>query len=73
MEENSHEPDQPNLEDLISLKEAASLSGLSHDHLRRLAGRGDLWAKKIGRDWLTTEEAIKEYLAQERRPGPKSS
>ena len=71
MDNKSTENAQPNLEDLISLKEAASLSGLSHDHLRRLAGRGDLWAKKIGRDWLTTQKALEEYLAQERRPGPK--
>jgi hypothetical protein len=45
MENNPNDSNQPNLEDLISLKEAAALSGLSHDHLRRLAGRGDLWAK----------------------------
>lgn len=73
MENKSHNIDQLNLEDLISLKEAAAISGLSHDHLRRLAGRGDLWAKKIGRDWLTTEKAVKEYLARKRRPGPKAN
>jgi excisionase family DNA binding protein len=64
--------DQPELDDLISLKEAAKISGLSHDHLRRLAGQGDLWAKKIGRDWVTTERAVKKYLARDRRPGPKN-
>ena len=63
--------DQPGLDELITLSEAAELSGLSHDHLRRLAGRGDLKAKKIGRDWLTKERAVREYLAQDRRPGPK--
>ncbi len=71
MDNKSNENTQPNLEDLISLKEAAAISGLSHDHLRRLAGKGDLWAKKIGRDWLTTEKALGEYLSKERRPGPK--
>jgi len=73
MDNKSNENDQPNLEDLISLKEAAALSGLSHDHLRRLAGSGNLWAKKMGRDWLTTVKALEEYLAKERRPGPKSN
>lgn len=63
--------DQPNLDKLITLGEAAEICGLSHDHLRRLAGRGDLRAKKIGRDWLTTERAVRDYMAQERRPGPK--
>jgi len=60
------------LDELITLKEAAKFCGLSHDHLRRLAGRGDLQAKKIGRDWVTTERAVREYLAQDRRPGPKT-
>ena len=62
---------QPSLDELITLSEASRISGLSHDHLRRLAGRGDLKAKKMGRDWVTTERSVKEYLAQNRRPGPK--
>ena len=63
--------DQTSINDLISLSEAAKLSGLSHDHLRRLAGQGEFWAKKIGRFWVTTEQAVNEYLARNRRPGPK--
>ena len=63
--------DQPGLDEFISLKDAAEICELSHDHLRRLAGKGDLWAKKIGRDWVTTERAVREYLARDRRPGPK--
>lgn len=62
---------QPNLDELISLRQAAKKSGLSHDHLRRLAGQGKIWAKKIGRNWVTTEEAVKQYLTQGLRPGPK--
>jgi excisionase family DNA binding protein len=65
--------DQPRLEELISLEEAAKLSGLTADHLRRLVRQGDLWGKKIGRNWVTTEQAIKEYLARDRRPGPKTN
>ena len=65
------EMDQPKLDDLISLEEAAKLSGLTADHLRRLVRQGDLWGKKIGRNWVTTEQAVKEYLARDRRPGPK--
>jgi hypothetical protein len=63
--------EQPKLDDLISLHEASMLSGLSHDHLRRLAGQGKLWAKKIGRNWVTTEQAVREYLSLDRRSGPK--
>lgn len=68
---NNEEIGQPGTDDLISLSVASRLCGLSPDHLRRLAGRGDLKAKKIGRDWLTTMRAIEEYLARNRRPGPK--
>ena len=73
MPDQNKESDSPSgLDELITLGEAAKLSGLSHDHLRRLAGRGDLKAKKIGRDWVTTERAVREYLAKDRRPGPKT-
>ena len=63
--------DQPGLGELISLSEAAELSGLHPDHLRRLVRQGDLWGQKIGRNWVTTTRAVREYLAQNRRPGPK--
>jgi len=62
---------QPGLNELISLSEAAELSGLSPDHLRRLVRQGDLWGKKIGRNWVTTTQAIREYLVRDRKPGPK--
>ena len=55
----------------ISLAKAADLSGLSHDHLRNLVRSGTLWGTKIGRTWVTTEAAVKDYLAKERRRGPK--
>jgi hypothetical protein len=61
----------PNFDDLISLKSAAVSSGLSADHLRRLAGQGEIWAKKIGRNWVTTKTAVSKYLARNRHPGPK--
>jgi hypothetical protein len=63
------------LDDLISLQEAAKIGGLSADHLRRLVEHGDLWGKKIGRNWITSKQAILNYLAKDRRPGrkPKNS
>ena len=63
--------DQLGLNELITLQEAAKLSGLSYSHCRYLARNGELWAKKMGRDWFTTKQAVKEYLARDRRPGPK--
>jgi hypothetical protein len=65
------DPVQPPLDALISLREGAELSGLSASHLRLLVSRGDIWGRKIGRNWVTTAQAVEEYLAQDRRPGPK--
>ena len=64
-------PDLPSLNELISLREASELSGLSAGHLRLLVRRGKLWGAKLGRNWVTTTQAIEEYLVQDRRPGPK--
>lgn len=63
--------EQPSLDELISLKEAADFSGLSPNHLRLLVGKGEIWGKKIGRNWVTTKEAVIEYKARDIRPGPK--
>ncbi len=68
---NESSNDQPGLDELISLSEAAKLSGLSHSHLRLLARNGEIWVKWLGRGWFTTEKAVQEYLARDRRPGPK--
>lgn len=73
MSDNQIENDdsQPRLDDLIPLSKAAELSGLSQPHLALLARQGELWAKKIGRNWVTTQAALNDYLARDRRPGPK--
>ena len=63
--------EQPSLGELITLREAAELSGLSPSHLRLLVSRGDIWGAKLGRNWVTTAQAVREYLGQDRRPGPK--
>ncbi len=49
-------------EKLISLSEAAAIAKLHPDHLRKLAQRGALKAHKIGRNWVTTQKAVTEYL-----------
>jgi hypothetical protein len=63
---------RPRWNELITLAEASKLSGLSTGHLRLLAGQGEIWARRLGHNWFTTEQAIREYLARDRRPGPKS-
>jgi hypothetical protein len=61
----------PVINDLISLSEAAKISGFTTRHLRHLAENDELWAKKLGRNWFTTDQAIRDYLSRYRRPGPK--
>ncbi len=62
---------QPKLDELIPLSKAADISGLSPDHLRRLVRDGEMWGAKFGRNWVTTVEAVRKYLARNRKPGPK--
>ena len=63
---------QPSLDQLISLPQAAKISGLTQQHLALLIRQGKLWGTKLGaRDWFTTEQAVREYLARDRKPGPK--
>ena len=54
---------------LISLREASDISGLSSDYVRRLVERGINDAKKIGRNWITTKEAISDYAEKRKDPG----
>ncbi len=37
---------------MYSTEEAAKRLGLSHDHVRLLARKGLIEAKKVGRDWV---------------------
>ena len=75
MPDNSEKKDQkqPSLDELITLSRAAEISGLSHSHLRLLVRKGEIWGKKMGRDWFTNAQAVQEYFARDRRPGPKSN
>ena len=69
---SEEQPDNaPNLSDLITLKQAAELSGLSYSHLRLLARRSDIWAIRLGNSWFTTAEAVTAYTSEVHNPGPK--
>ena len=62
-----------NLNILITISEAETISGLSKRHIRLLLEQGRIKGKKIGRDWVTTKEAVDEYLKLGVKPGPKPS
>jgi excisionase family DNA binding protein len=48
----------------ITTDEAQALTGYSVAYLRRLANRGDVEARKVGRDWLIWRESLLEYKAR---------
>jgi hypothetical protein len=63
------------LEAVISLAEAARLSGLAAHTLTLQAERGKLHARKVGHSWITTRYWLDDYLARHarharRRPDP---
>ena len=71
-EQNSGElENEPRLDELLSLSEAAKQTGISASHLRLLVRRNEVWGMKMGRNWVTTKAAVEQYLAQEHKTGPK--
>jgi excisionase family DNA binding protein len=53
----------------MTLKEAAALLGVTPDNLRQSIARGTFKAKKLGRDWFTTQAEVSRYMAENRRIG----
>lgn len=49
--------------ELISLKKASEISGYHPDYLSYLIRKGRIRGRRVGRDWFTTEEAVKNYLS----------
>ncbi|MBI2626183.1 MAG: hypothetical protein HYW69_01145 [Candidatus Nealsonbacteria bacterium] len=56
--------------DYISLKEASKYCNYSQDYLKLRARQGKFKAIKIGRNWVTTTEWIKEYIGRDRVAPP---
>jgi hypothetical protein len=59
---------RPDAAKLIPLSRAARMCGISHSHLSLLIRQRKLWGTKMGgRNWYTTEEAVRWYLAENGR------
>jgi hypothetical protein len=61
--------EQPDKTRLISLAEASELYDFSRIHLTQLAQKGRLQAKKIANAWVTTPEAVEEYIRSRQKRG----
>ncbi len=55
----------------ISTVAAAEKYKLTPSYVARLARTQVIRARKFGRDWIIDEEALRKYVAQPRKPGPK--
>lgn len=55
----------------ISTVAAAEKYQLTPSYVARLARTHVIHARKFGRDWIIDENALRDYLAQPRKPGPK--
>ncbi|MCR4337707.1 MAG: helix-turn-helix domain-containing protein, partial [Candidatus Omnitrophica bacterium] len=49
----------------ISIQEATRHAPYSQEYLSLLARRGKIFAKKIGRNWYTTHEALERYISEQ--------
>lgn len=56
----------------ITTSEAAQRSRLSKAHIVRLLQRGTIAGKRWGREWMVSATSLDQYLAANRKPGPKS-
>jgi hypothetical protein len=55
--EAAHEPE-------MTLPQLEEATGVTHDALRRAANEGRLLARKVGREWVSTETAV-EYAQRQ--------
>jgi uncharacterized protein YuzE len=50
------------VDEFVDLATASNLSGIAPVTLRAQAGKGKLWAIKLGTRWMTTRERLQQYL-----------
>lgn len=54
------------LKKIITLKQAAELTGYNQDYLGYLVRNGEIKAKKVGRNWMTTEQEIQSFIFRQK-------
>ena len=66
---NSIQPNTNEKQGFISLKEAAHYCDYSQEYLSLLARKGKLSAIKLNKEWVTTREALEEYILEQKKGG----
>ncbi len=54
------------MDSLISISDVARYTPYTPDFIRQLARSQKISAVKIGRDWLTTRDAVRTYISDQR-------
>jgi excisionase family DNA binding protein len=52
----------PDLNEFMTVQEAAERLGFHVNHVRRMRRQGDLAGVKVGATWLITKESIQKYI-----------
>jgi len=55
-----------NLKKVISLHQASKISGYHQDYLSALIRKNEIKGVKMGGNWFTTEEAVKNYILKQK-------
>jgi hypothetical protein len=50
------------VDELIDLRMAAKLAAIAPVTLRTQAAKGELWAIRLGRQWVTTRDRLQQYV-----------
>ena len=66
-------PDPLTIGELVQLSKLVGFSKMSPSYLREIAGSGRLRAKKLGRDWFSTQAAVEIYLMTRKFIYPKEN
>ena len=55
-----------NLKKVVSLGQASKITGYHSDYLSALIRKGEVKGEKVGGNWFTTEEEIKNYIFKQK-------
>lgn len=56
----------PNLKKVISLHQASQISGYHQDYLSALMRKGEMNGEKLGGNWFTTEDEVRNYIFKQK-------
>lgn len=53
------------IDKFITLREASKISGYNPDYMSYLIRSGKMDGRKVGRNWMTTKDAVHQYLSNQ--------